>query len=175
MGGLGFTGAAVRTVTYGQTVSLSGFGPAGGETDVWFHKSGVAGYTDRRQLTGNPASGAWTTSYVANDDYRLYATAGGDTSNAILVQVRVTMANAAAATVPFGSTFTISGTGIPGEVVSLHFHKQGTPAADYSIVRTVEVGSTGTWVRAVVATCDYRFFATAPNGTSTGTALVQAR
>jgi hypothetical protein len=59
------------------------------------------------------------------------------------------------------STYTIIGIGIgiPGTTVTVHFHKAGTAATDYSILRTTVVGRTGTWSRSYVAGTDYRFYA----------------
>ena len=61
---------------------------------------------------------------------------------------------------PYGSVFAITGTAPVGETVSLHFHKAGTPATDYSIVRTVTADNTGFWIRPIAAIVDYRYYAT---------------
>ena len=51
----------------------------------------------------------------------------------------------------------------------------GTAANDYSILRTVTVGVNGTWTRSYVASADYRYFASLPNGLTSGNYLTQAR
>lgn len=60
----------------------------------------------------------------------------------------------------FNSSFSLTGTAPVGETVSLHFHKAGTDAADYSVVRSVTADATGFWIRPVTANTDYRYYAT---------------
>lgn len=62
--------------------------------------------------------------------------------------------------VPRGSTSTIRGTGVPRSTILLHVHRAGTPAADYSIKRSVTIGADGRWSRPFVADVDHRFYAT---------------
>ena len=59
----------------------------------------------------------------------------------------------------YGSTFVITGTAPAGATVSLNFHKAGTAATDYSIVRTVLADNNGNWTRAITANVDYRYYA----------------
>jgi hypothetical protein len=56
--------------------------------------------------------------------------------------------------------FTVKGTATPGALVVLHYHKQGTPFSDYSIVRSVRAASSGAWSRTSLLNVDYRVFAT---------------
>jgi hypothetical protein len=59
---------------------------------------------------------------------------------------------------------TVTGTATPKAVVALHFHKAGTPANDYSIVRNVQASTAGRWSRSFVLNPDYRVFATVGTG-----------
>jgi hypothetical protein len=47
--------------------------------------------------------------------------------------------------------------------------------SDYSILRTVPIDEQGNWRRPYLASVDYRFFASLPNGQRSQTVLVQAR
>ena len=62
------------------------------------------------------------------------------------------------------SVFTITGTAAPLALVTLHFHRAGTAADDYSILRTVTADANGNWHRVVTTSVDYRYFATVANG-----------
>ena len=59
-----------------------------------------------------------------------------------------------------GSSFVLTGTAPVGESVQLHFHRAGTKATDYSVLRTVTADATGFWSRAITADVDYRYYAT---------------
>ena len=86
-----------------------------------------------------------------------------------------TIAGATSRTASKNSTYTITGTGIPGQTLTVHFHKAGTAANDYSLLRTVTVAKNGGWSRSYVASVDYRFYASLPNGQVSPKVLVQAR
>jgi uncharacterized protein YkwD len=167
-------GPAGQSTTYGKTVTVSGTAAPGASVGVWFHRAGTSGYTQRRTLTAT-SGGSWQTTYVAGDDYRIYATSGSARSSPVLVQVAPVIAGGASHVVRKGSTYTIAGSAIPGAVVTISFHKAGTASNDYSILRTVRVGSDGTWSRPYLASVDYRFFASLSNGQVTSSVLVQAR
>ena len=75
------------------------------------------------------------------------------------------------------SLVVLTGTGTAGSTVYLHFHKAGTPADDYSIVRAVVVSNSGVWVRRFLAK-DYRLFVSNSSDdtlTQASTFLIQAR
>jgi hypothetical protein len=168
------SGAASRTTSYGTTVTVAGTAAPGCSVGLWFRQAGASSYVQRRTLSAS-SGGAWSTTYVANDDYRLYATCRTAQSTQVLVQVAPTTNGAATRTVKKKSTVTLTGTGLPGKTLTLHFHRAGTAATDYSILRTVTVGSNGIWSRPYVADVDYRVYATLPNATSSPTVLIQAR
>ena len=68
--------------------------------------------------------------------------------------------------VAYRSTFSIDGTALASSVVTLRFHRAGTPAGDYSIVRTVRADARGAWSRPITPDTDYRYYATAGSATS---------
>ena len=76
-------------VNKGSIVTIVGTTRPNMKIHVWFKKKNVPGYTVRRTLTAT-AGGRWMTSYVANTDYRYYATntANPGKSNTVLTQVR---------------------------------------------------------------------------------------
>jgi hypothetical protein len=169
---LGFT-------TPGSTVGISGTAPVGSTVEIWFHKrtpiGGTQLYTKRRSLTVG-ADGTFTTSYVANDDYRYYAKVGTAKSaiNLTKIPVRIDGPRTRASTRLQG--YHLTGVAVPTIVVRLHLHAKGTPADDYSITRTVNVESNGTWSFKIASNTDYRVIALSPaNDTSTTSYLLQER
>ena len=86
----------------------------------------------------------------------------------------VGIAGAAVQQPPIGSMFVLRGTGPANTVITLHFHRAGTPAWDYSLLRTVTTDGNGQWSRPVAATADYRYYASAGSGaTSLVSTVVQ--
>ena len=172
---LAISGPSTRATTFGSTVPLAGTAPELATVNPWFHQAFVAGYVQNGSATASCA-GDWSSSYVANDDSRIYAASGTlPNTPAILVQIAPTIDGAASYVVPKRSTYTTTGTGTPGRQLTLHFHKAGTAPSDYSILRSVPVDNAGHWARPYVASVDYRFFATLPNGQQSQTVLVPAR
>jgi hypothetical protein len=168
-------GAAHQVVPLRTVVPISGTAPAGATVGIFFHRRGEVGYHQGRTLTAG-ANGAFSTSYVATDDYRYYAAIGNAASASVLTQIRPTVNGPAARIVKRNATYTITGTSIPGTTVTIHFHRAGTAANDYSILRKVSVAGNGTWAKPYVATIDYRLYVTSDvNGTATPTYLIQAR
>ena len=60
-----------------------------------------------------------------------------------------------------GSTCTVTGTAPAGATVTLHAHRWGTAASDYSDLTTVTADSNGDWALPRTADTDYRYYATA--------------
>ena len=79
--------------------------------------------------------------------------------------VPVTLAGSALLNPAAGSTVVITGTTAANTVVTLHFHKGGTPASA-DVTRTVTSDAAGNFSRAIVANVDYRYFATVGTSTS---------
>jgi alpha-tubulin suppressor-like RCC1 family protein len=168
-------GAAKRVTAVGAKVTISGKAPVGSSVDIYTHERATRGYRLSAKVTAD-IDGAFSTSYTANDDYRIYAEVGTVQSNDVLIAVALDVAGPPARTVKKNTTSTITGTYLPSEDVTVHFHKQGTPANIYSIARTVHTNSKGQWSKAYLATVDYRFFVTGDaNDTVSGRYLIQAR
>ncbi|MCU1692118.1 MAG: hypothetical protein JWM64_1209 [Frankiales bacterium] len=172
-GGVVVTSSASKVV-YGTEVDLTGTTSAATAVDICTRKRGATAFTKVGSVTSD-AAGAFTFPLTVVDDVRYYAVAGTTTSAAGLVQVAPSIDGAASRVVKKGSTVTLSGTGVPGTVVTLSFHRAGTAASDYSTVRSVTVSSTGTWSRPFKADVDHRFYATGVTKVRSGTVLVQAR
>jgi hypothetical protein len=162
-----------------STVGISGTAPVGSTVEIWFHKRTPEGYTQqytkRRTLTVG-SDGTFSTSYVANDDYRYFAQVGTAKSavNLTKIPVHINQPRTQTSTPTGGYHFT--GVAIPYTVVKLHLHAKGTPADDYSITRAADVLANGTWSFAIPSKTDYRMFAISePNNTVTPTYLMQER
>lgn len=166
--------APPSSAVVGSRVALSGTAQPGSTVELWFHRAGSLGYTMRDTLVTS-APGTWTTTYDADDDYRVYATAGPTRSATVLVQIRPNVDGPTNRIVPRNSTVALSGTATPGGALTLHFHRAWTPADDYSIVRTVRMGVNGAWSRPFVASVDYRYYVSLPNGQRSPAYLTQAR
>lgn len=172
-------GGNVQRPLYGSTFVIRGTAPAGDVVLLHFHKSGTAAndYSLVRSATAN-SSGSWTRAILANTDYRYYATDGSATSNNVLFQPRPTVSGPLTRVVAKNHTTSISGTSVPGTTVYVHFHKAGTAAGDYSIVRAVTANSSGAWTKSFLASVDYRIFASRAAGDSVSgytTYVFQAR
>lgn len=158
-GTVSIIGPAVQSAPYGSTVPITGLAPAGATVAIFFHRAGQVGYDQRRSLLA-AADGTFATSYLPNDDYRYYAQVGSQQSAGVLTQATATVSGPIARTAPRNSTIILSGRAAPNTQIALHFHKAGTPASDYSIVRFVRASSSGTWTRPVELSVDYRYFVT---------------
>lgn len=77
------------SIGLGGTVRITGVTrPAGAPVLVYFHRAGEPpGHYSLRRHLSTDARGRWSTSYVANADYRYYATAGGATSVIVLTRI----------------------------------------------------------------------------------------
>ncbi|GAC1439859.1 MAG: hypothetical protein NVSMB55_02550 [Mycobacteriales bacterium] len=167
-------GPAVRPVAYGSAVGITGTAPAGATVAIYFHRAGENGFFQRRTLQADSA-GRFSTSYLATDDYRYYAKVGSTTSEGVLTQAGPVVGGPAVRTAASSSVVTIAGHASPGTTVYLHFHRAGTPAGDYSVVRGVLASRAGTWSRLVSVGSGFRYYATRTGvaGYQTGSYLVQ--
>ena len=174
--GVHLDGPGQRTAAYASTVRITGTAPAGSTVAVFFHRAGQAGYVQRRSLQASD-SGTFSTSYQANDDYRYYAQVGASTTPAVLTQATPTVNGPYTRSAPRNSTVLLSGHAAPNTPVTLHFHRAGTPAGDYSIIRTVASNSNGTWTRPLALVTDQRLYATrgASSEAQAARYLIQAR
>jgi hypothetical protein len=152
------SGSPVVNARYGTVVTITGHAPAGSTVAVWFHHPRVAGYQQLRSVQAD-GNGVWSTSFKPNDDFRYYAQVGTTLSATVLEQLTPSVSGAATRVVKKGHTVVLSGHGAPHSSVLLHFHKAGTPASDFSLVRSVHVQANGVWSRPVVVSVDYRVYA----------------
>jgi len=168
-------GPVRQAVPLRTVVPITGTAPAGSTVGIFFHQLGQVGYTQRRTLSVG-ADGTFSTSYVAVIDLRYYAAIGDAASLPVLTQIRPTVDGPAVRVVKLNSVYTITGTSEPGTTVTLHFHRAGTAANDYSILRKVTVASNGTWAKPYVAAADVMVYATCDvNGLATGIYRFRAR
>ena len=151
------SGAASLTPTYGTNVSINGRAPAGSTVAIFFHRANVPGYVQRRTLQAD-ANGVFVTSFAPNDDYRYYAQVGTQQSAGVLVQATPSVVGTTTRLARKGHTIVLVGHGSPHTSVLLHFHKAGTAATDYSLLRSVHVDANGVWTKAVVVSVDYRVY-----------------
>src|SRR6201999_2630164 len=113
--------------------------------------------TDRRSLTAD-ATGAFTTSYVADTDYRYYAhTAEGESPTALTRLYAISLTGPAQA--GYGAPVTITGHKAPGSQVKLYFHHQNTTG--YALRRPVTADEQGPFTTTVTPGADPRYYAIA--------------
>lgn len=168
-------GGPQRTVTLNSTAVISGTAPAGSTVDVYLHRRNQNGYSKSRSLVVG-TNGTFSTSYLANDDYRYYAAVGTAASASQLAQLRPDVYGPASRIIPRNANYTVTGTARPGTTVTIHFHRAGMAMNDYSILRQVTVSSTGKWSRTYLANTDYRLYVSSDaNQTRTASYLLQAR
>lgn len=161
------SGGDLQRPLYGSTFVILGTAPANSTVVLNFHKRGTAGtdYSIVRTVSAD-ASGNWSRGILADTDYRYFANVGTSTSNNVLLQALPTISGPLARVVAKNHTYTITGNAVPGTSVYLHFHRAGTAASDYSIVRSVTANSSGVWTRAYLASVDYRIFVSRAAGDS---------
>lgn len=155
-GGTTLTLAGPATVSRGSVVYLTGTTAPNAQVYIYFHRQNFAGYTLRRVLTAS-AGGQYSTSYVADVDYRYYAASAGQGAGG-LTQARGTTI-AGPATVPRGTTVTLSGLAYPGSSAYVYFHKRDTTG--YTLRRILPVDAYGRYSTTYVAVDDYRYYAVA--------------
>ena len=170
---------AVTQAPYGSTFTISGTAPRNSLVTLAFHRAGTAA-NDYSIVRSVPADGLgrWSRPIGSDTDYRYYARVGSAISRTVLFQPVPALSGPASRTVVKNSTYLLTGRSVPGSTVALHFHAPGTPANDYSIVRTVIADSAGNWTRRYSTTMDYRLFASRsinPGDVAASTFLIQAR
>jgi sugar lactone lactonase YvrE len=151
-------GQSSMKAAYGSDVSITGRAPAGSTVGIFFHRAYVAGYVQRRTLQAD-ANGVYQTSFAPNDDYRYYAQVGTKQSATVLVQATPAVVGPTTKRAARGHTVLLVGHGAPHTSVLLHFHKAGTAATNYNLLRSVQVDAHGVWTKPVVLSVDYRVYA----------------
>ena len=126
--------SAARGTSVGLTVTG---GAPGVAVEVWFRKKGEAGFTKRRDgvLSG---TGAYRTTFTADEDYDFFAIAGGVATTRRATRVGTTTAATTGTpsvlriqgpvTVAAGSDVLLTATGPAGAAVTVWFRRQGDAA-----------------------------------------------
>ena len=148
-------GPATQTPLYNSTFTINGTAPASSTVTLHFHKTGTpASDYSLTRTVGSDAKGKWSRTITANQDYRYYATAGSGTSATVLNQPAPTVDGPRARQIAKDSQYSLTGAGLPGGTLYLHFHAAGTPTNDYTLVRSVTADSSGHWVHNYIASQD---------------------
>ena len=159
------------TARSGGVAQLSGRADPNASVQVWFRQRGASEFVVRRELTAD-VNGAYLTSFVANDDYRWYATSGSCTTATGLTQVTSWIQ---------GPRYVARGSVVPLEVhgpanasVAVYLRP---PGGTFRLARTGRLDSNGTFRTSYVARTDQRYYAvTGPDGrASTAGGLTQVR
>ena len=147
---------APATSHRGSTVQVTGQASPGASVDVYFHKQGATGYTRRRSVVAGP-DGSWTTSFVADLDYRVYGVSQGLAGGSVLVKALGTTL-IAPAEVKAGAVIRLSGLARPSSTVVVGLHRAGL--VGFVTAATVKADRYGHWKAAVTALVKTRFVAT---------------
>jgi hypothetical protein len=150
-------GPQLGLATSGSTVGITGSAPAGLTVGIWFHKRGTPGYTMRRSLIVG-SDGTFSTSYLANDDYRYYAEGDNQKSGTNLTQVPVQIDGPRTRSATRDEGYHLTGLSIPHTIVKFHLHAKGTPVDDF-MTRTANVQANGSWAFGYPSHTDYQVFA----------------
>lgn len=169
---IGGTGAldVPDSVPTGSTVTVSGSTADPGTVRVLFRKRGQSRFSVRRTLTPD-GDGRFSTRYVADDDYRLYAETDRSRSPLELVVARPVVE--APATVRPGSAVPVTVRAAAGTVVSLSFRRQGQ--STFSVRRTGTTDSGGRFRTTFRADADHRSYAEERDGQRSDAVLTQLR
>ncbi len=135
----------------------------GARVDVYFRAAGTRQYVDRRDLLAT-RSGAWSTTYVANTDYAVFATAAARRSPVSIVRAAFATISGPAR-VARGATVVLRGTARPRTRVTVYFRRAGTTR--YVARRATTASATGTFRTSYRAYRTYAYFATADGVHST--------
>jgi hypothetical protein len=153
------------------TALLTGRVAPDADVQIWFRQRGASQFVVRRHLKAG-TDGAIATNFLANDDYRWYATTGTCTSRPGLMQVSSWTTGPRYAT--RGSVVTIEVHGPAGAAVALYMRE---PGGTFHLARTGSLNQLATFRTSYVARVDERYYAvTGPDGrASTAGVLTQVR
>ena len=150
-------------------VTLTGTAPAGQQVQLWLRQRNHAAFVVAAIVLAD-ATGAFSWTYPASDDFRWYATTPGGTSAAGITQVGVTAAGPAR--VDKGSVATLAGTTLPGAQVVIWRAPIGTSA--FGQVAAVTARTDGTWSWSYTVTSSRRWYATSRTWRSAGSSTLVA-
>lgn len=163
--------AAPAALRVGTLVPVTGSTSETGTVTIAFRKRGQSAFQIRRTLTPKP-DGTFSTSFLAIDDYRLYASTSRCDSPPLLVQAQPVMSGPA--TVRRGSPVTLLVRAPQGVPVKVYFHRAGT--SGYTARRTGSTDSSGRYATTYLADADYRYYAiTGPGTRSSNNGLTQVQ
>jgi predicted secreted protein len=162
------------TAAAGATIPLvvTG-GPPGAPLEVWFSRKGDVGFTKRRDavLSG---TGGYRTSFPADDDYTVFAIAGGVASPRRTTRVSPSPAPSTGTapvlrvqgpvTTPTGADVLLTATGPAGVAVTMWFRRQGDAA--FVQRRAGVLDATGTWTTSYTADLPHDYFVKSSTVTS---------
>ena len=150
----------------GSTVQLAGRARPGDSVVVETRRRGATEFT-RTTLTAD-RTGAFATSYSADDEYEYRPTAASRLGALRRTTVSPTVTGAAAA--ERGSTVTLTGTARPGAVVEVLFRRDGAPSQTvggrrmrklptFRVGRVVTAGLDGRWSTTFAPTVQHSWYA----------------
>ncbi|MCA1712698.1 MAG: hypothetical protein LC789_14120 [Actinobacteria bacterium] len=143
-------------VPFGRSIAVTGTTAPGAAVGLWFRRGYTDPFTQRRSLVAG-ADGTFATSYVADADYAVYATAGRCTTPVVRTTVRPTISGPSV--VRRGSTVTLT-VRAPGPYGSVQIAFRRAGATAFSTRRSGQTDSRGMWTATFVADADYRYYAT---------------
>lgn len=143
-------------VSYGRSITVTGTATPGAVVAIWFRRSDTDPFTKRRALVAG-ADGGFSTSYVADGDYAVYATAGRCTTPVVRTTVSPTVAGPAHVRKGSTVTLTVRAPG-PNGSVQIAFRRAGSTV--FSTRRNGQTDSRGVWTTTYIADADYRYYAT---------------
>jgi hypothetical protein len=157
-------------VTSGANVPLFGRVMPNAAVHVWFRERGSSQFVVRRQLTAS-SDGSFTTSYVANDDYRWFATSGDCTTPGDLTQVTSWLDGP-----PFASRGSVVPIAVHGPANASAAVYLRAPGGEFRLARTGRLDRTGTYRTSYAARTDERYYAvTGPDHRQSEPVLTQLR
>ena len=167
--------AAPATAAKGSVVTLAvSGGQPGAPVTVWFKKRGRTGFTIRREGVLSD-TGAYRTTYTADEDYAFFAMSGGRTTPRRLVRLTTAPTSAPVhsptglgirgpVTVPAGGSALVTATGPAGAPVGVWFRREG--AAEFVLRSSGTFGPSGTWTTTYTADVPHEYFALSGTTTS---------
>ena len=146
------------TVVTGAAARLEGTAPDTATVNILFRKRGQTAFQVRRAITPR-ADRTFSVAYIADDDYRLYASGSRCDSPSVLVQATPVITGPAS--VAKGSTVALLVRAPAGLPVKVYLHRAGT--VGYQLARAGTVDSSGRYTATYRATADYRYYSVVGN------------
>ena len=158
----------------GSTVGITVRGGAGGAAvEVWFARRGDPTFSRRREALFGP-DGTFRTSYIANDQYTVFAVSGAHTSRRVTTTLNVLPPLTAPApakvvvdapsVIDAGEGVPVMVTGTPGAVVEMWFRRRGSEV--WSRRRDGQFDAHGRWSTSYLAVDDHEYWASSQGRSS---------